>query len=149
LRTCVLPSFANLRSSFVCELAFFLRGCARPRLTSFLPSRDSRLRLVTFPERSYKEFRNCVDVALGFELNDGWTRRVARTGEFVSPQTQFVVTIEVGVVGASPQCPIWPSKSAGKTVGRRALCRDLVVCGRDMHRDEFAWEASGEVAVHE
>jgi hypothetical protein len=62
-----VPSFANFRSSFVCELSFFLRCCARPRLTSFLPSRDSRLGLVTFPERSYKEFQSFETVMYGLD----------------------------------------------------------------------------------
>jgi hypothetical protein len=90
-----------------------------------------------------------VGVALGFGLDDGWTRLVARMGEFVSPQTQFVVTIEVGVVGGCPQCPIWAWKSTGKAVERRALCRGCVMDGRYIHRGEFAWATSGDVAVHE
>jgi hypothetical protein len=79
-----------------------------------------------------------VGVALGLEHDNGWTRRVAGTGEFVSSQTQFVVTVEVGVVGERPQCTIWTAKGAGKAVGRRAFCRDCVVDGGDMHRREFA-----------
>jgi hypothetical protein len=95
---------------------------------------------------------HAVGVALGSELDDGWTRRVARTGEFVSPQTQVVVAIEVGVVGGSLECPIWASKGAGKAVGRRdcAICAEIAWWGgRDMHRGEFALAARGDVAVHE
>jgi hypothetical protein len=96
-----------------CGMAFEIRSC----LGCTLPG----LHQVTSNGNAHFLFQlTAVGVALSFELDDGWKRRVAGTGEFVSSRTQFIDTIEVGVVEDSPQCPIWASKSAGKAVERHA-----------------------------